>query len=176
MYDGVMSDLVPLSSRSKFDARILSMADTHTAREISEQLNGVISPASVKLRIDELLDEHNVLSDIQREQLVMIRLSKIVAEWEKMAGISTDAAKLSLGYLREIANRLDKRAARTQIDLNTLYGNQGKIMAQAYDLALSYMQGRFADLVPKAMWDEVATEALMVAQEKLDQHTAVNPA
>lgn len=173
---GVMSDLVPLSSRSKFDARILSMADTHTAREISEQLNGVISPASVKLRISELLDEHNVLSDIQREQLVMIRLSKIVAEWEKMAGISTDAAKLSLGYLREIANRLDKRAARTQIDLNKLYGNQGKIMAQVYDLALSYMQGRFADLVPKALWDEAATEALVIAQEKLEQHTAVNPA
>ena len=146
------------------------MADTHSPEEISDELGGVLSPARVRIEISRLVGERDWLTEAQEQQMLNIRLKKVISTLEKNAEISLDHAKVYLQYLRVIGERLDKAAARTEVDLNVLYANQARMMVQAFQLALAHMRGALVGEIDPEVWDASVREALEYAQAELSQY------
>lgn len=161
------------SDLSGIDDKVLSLADRLSPEEISREIGGVLSPAGVRVRLNHLLRERDWLESTQKEQLILRRMNKVIDELEDRTKYDLDSAKVLLQYLKASADRLDKRNAAREIDLNTLYGNQAKIMARAYDIALAHMRGALRGEIEAAVWDEAAREALMYARAELEKHQAV---
>lgn len=154
---------------SRLDDKMLSMADSRSPKEISQALGGVITPTRVAARIKELLETRDWLTETQQDQMVSMKMKKLLARLEENSQnfITDDAAKVQLAALKAIGERLDKRRAATQVDLNTYHVNVGREMARVYDIALSYMKGALRDAIDPAAWDEAATEAMIHARGEL---------
>jgi len=160
-------------SANRVDDKILAMAGTHSPEEISLALGGVVSPAKIAAHTQSLLRSKNWLTATQEDRLITIRLNNMLLDLEeRYRNLDLDSVKVRLSILKEIGARLDKRAAATTEDLNKLYGNQGRIMAQAFDLALSYMKGALRDAVDPEKWEELKQEGLRNAQLQLTRLTA----
>lgn len=151
---------------SQLDDRILSMADSHSAVEISKKLGGVISPTRVASRTKELLETRDWLTEAQQDSLVIMKMRKVLLHLEGQL-LDLDNAKVQLQFLKAIGDRLDKRRAATEVDLNTYHVNVGREMARVYDIALSYMKGALRGDVDPELWDETAREALEHARAEL---------
>lgn len=160
-------------SANRVDDKILAMAGTHSPEEISLALGGVVSPAKIAAHTQSLLRSKNWLTAAQEDRLITIRLNNMLLDLEeRYRTIDLDSAKVRLSILKEIGARLDKRAAATTEDLNKLYGNQGRIMAQAFDLAMSYIKGALSESIDPERWEEVKGEGLRHAQLELTRHQA----
>src|SRR3954471_10594880 len=153
----------------RVDDTILSLAASHSPEEISEALAGRVPPATIAAHTQTLLKSKNWLTATQEDRLVTIRLNNMLADLERR-GWDLDSVKVRLSILKEIGNRLDKRTAATDEDLNKLYGNQGRIMAQAFDLALSFMKGALREAVDPERWEEAKAEGLRHAQLELSRY------
>lgn len=147
---------------SRIDTTILRYCDSRSANEISEMLGGTVSPARVAALKEELLASRKWVTQAQEEELVLYRLRNIVSRFEEADNTASDmeTARVHLGYLKEIGNRLDKRRAATQVDLETYDMNVAREMVRAYDIALSYMKGALRNEIDEERWDEIAKEAL----------------
>jgi hypothetical protein len=154
------------------DDQILQLADSHSPEEISEKMNGVLSPEVVASRLQMLLKSKNWLTAAQEDALITLKLKRVLVELEGKF-LDIDNAKMRLSFLKEIGSRLDKRSAASETDLTKLYDNQGAIMGRVYDSALSYMKGALRESVNAELWDELAREALMNAQVELAKHQAI---
>jgi hypothetical protein len=150
---------------------ILSLAASHSPEEISVALGNTVSPATIAAHTQTLLKSKNWLTAIQEDRLITIRLNNLLADLERRAW-DIDNVKVRLSILKEIGNRLDKRTAATDEDLNKLYGNQGRIMGQAFDLALSYMKGALREAVDPEQWEMLKSEGLRNAQLELSRYQA----
>lgn len=162
-----------MAERANVDDTILRYADSMSPEEISRLLGGVISPATVAARTQTLLTAKDWLSEAQEDQLVTLRMKQLVNDLlDSKYAQDYKYMDIRLKALTALGDRLDKRRQATTVDLNTLYGNQGAIMARAYDIALSYMRGVFKELIDADLWDETAREALVVAQSEILKHEA----
>jgi len=158
--------------RSAIAQKLLSMADRMSFEEMSNELGGVIKPGAIAAKLSELLKAPDWMSAAQEDRLLTIRLSQILATLEERFQ-DVENMTLQLKLLKELGNRLDKRQAATQLDLNTLYDNQGRIMGRAFDIALTYMRGALRDEIDGERWDELAKEGLEHAQVELQKHQAI---
>lgn len=161
-----------LVAANKVDATILTHASSSSPEDISKMLGGMISPAKVAAHTQTLLKSKDWLTQVQEEQLVLWELRQTLVQL-KDKFLDVDNAKLRLAFLKEIAGRLDKRSSANEVDLNTLYANQGRIMGQAYDIALTYIRAAFREEIDPEKWDEVKGEALRHAQRELAKYEAV---
>lgn len=124
-------------------------------------LGGTVSPERVMAIKEELLTSRRWVTVAQEEELVLFRLREIVAKFEEVDTMSDmDSARVHLAYLKELGNRLDKRRAATQVDLETYDYNVARQMVAAYDIALGYMKGALRDEIDEERWDQIAKEAL----------------
>lgn len=154
------------------DLRMLALADSHSAEEISDMLGRTISPAKVALHIKTLLKSKNFLDDAEKDQLITIRMNNILLELEGRH-MDIDHAKARLATLKALGDRLDKRRAATTADLNMLYDNQGAIMGRVVDIAMSYIKGAFREEIDPALWDATVKEALEHAEVEIAKHEAI---
>lgn len=154
---------------SDLDVQILKLADHSTPEQIAATLGGVLTPARVRLRLSEMLESNNWPSDAQREQLTLWKMNRLLSRIENMIGADFDLnnLKLQLATLKEIGNRLDKRRAATEVDLNTYHRNVAMEMVRVYDIALAYIKGALREQVDPAKWDEAARDALLHAREEV---------
>lgn len=159
-------------SVSPIDDKILQLAATHSPEEISLQLGSVASPGRIAARVQTLLRSRDWLTDTQDDLLVTYRLQRMLMEFENQR-LDIDNAKMRLSLLKEIGSRLEKRKAATDVDLGRLYGNQGRIMGQAVDNALTYMKGALREKVDPKLWDELVQEALLSAQAEIAKHEEI---
>lgn len=136
------------------DEKILQLAGNHSPEEISAALGGTVSPAKVASHLQVLLKQKDWLTVQQQEQLLMHRLQRILAQLEDQY-LTLDSAKVILQYLKAIGDRWDKRAAATQINLESLYGNQARLMAQAIQLAFERALFELQKLHPEVDESEV---------------------
>lgn len=144
---------------SNIDDTILKYADSMSPDEISMSLGGVISPAAVAARTQSLLKAKDWLTEAQEDQLVTLRMKELVY------GITSNDYKyldVKLRALIALGDRLDKRKKATEVDLNTLYGNQAVIMGQAIELALQKALKVLREAHPELQEAEVR-EALKLA-------------
>lgn len=149
---------------SRIDQTILRYCDTESPEEISRRLGGVITPERVAAQKETLLASKKWLTATQEEDLVIHRMRAIVAKFEEHFFAESfpnpDIAMVQLRFLKEIGNRLDKRRAATQVDLETYDMNVAREMSRAYDIALGYMKGALRDEIDPDTWDTLASEAL----------------
>ena len=157
---------------NKIDDKILQLADSHSPEEISHALNGVVSPAKVAAHTQTLLKSKDWLTDVQEDALISYKMKKVLIGLEGQF-MDLDHALARLKVLKEIGNRLDKRKAATDTDLNKLYANQGRIMGQVVDIALGYVKGALRDKVDPDLWDDIVKEAMYSAQAEIAKYEAV---
>lgn len=153
---------------SKIDQTILRYCDSESAEEISRRLGGVITPERVAAQKTVLLTSRRWVDAAEREELVLYRLNRILAELDTRY-LDNDNALVQLRFLKEIANRLDKRREATQVDLETYDMNVAREMVRVYDIALGYMKGALRGDIDPDVWDEVAREALAHAGREVTQ-------
>lgn len=151
------------------DDIILRYADSHSPEEIAQKLGGIVTPAAVAARGKVLLKSTNWLESVEQEQLTLLKLRRLLSRLEEKH-LDLDNAKIQHGLLKTIAERLEKRSQRNTQDLNVLYANQGRIMAQAFDIALSYMKSALRDSIDAGEWDELQREALEHARAELEKY------
>lgn len=158
---------------SRLDDKMLAMADSRSPKEISQALGGVITPTRVAARIKELLETRDWLTDAQQDQMVSLKMRKLLGKVEDQF-FTEDNAKVQLATLKAIGERLDKRRAATAVDLNTLYSNQAQIMLRAIDIATGYLRGAFREQIEQEEWDAAIREGMSLAAAELEKHEAVN--
>ncbi|MEF9944106.1 MAG: hypothetical protein RR758_07985, partial [Burkholderiaceae bacterium] len=144
---------------SEIDKTILRYCEIESPEEISARLGGVITPERVAAQKEKLLTSKKWVDSAQKEELVLHRLGVILAQLESQY-LDLDNAMVQLRFLKEIGNRLDKRRAATQVDLETYDMNVAREMTRAYDIALGYMKGALRGEVDPETWDELSREAL----------------
>ncbi len=132
-------------------------------------LGGMIPPAAVAAQTQKLLKSRHWLTAAQEGQALDLKLKRILTTLESRF-LDLDNAKMQLRLIKEIGDRLEKRIATSEHDLNTIYEAQGRIMGKAYDIALSYMKGALRADVDPDTWDELAKEALAHAQNELQKY------
>lgn len=167
-----MSALEKARPTNKVDDKIIALAATHSMEEISQALGGILSPAKVGARAQVLFRSKDWLTTAQEDQAINIRFNNILLELESRY-MDTENAQNRISVLKEMGKRLDVRRAATQVDLNTLYGNQGRIMGRVFDKALAFMKGALREEVDSQRWDDLAEEALLNATTELQQYEAV---
>lgn len=154
------------------DHKLLANADRLSANELSKLIGGIIPPERIAAHVKNLLKERDWLTDAELDNLITYKLQRALAKLESQFE-DLDNLKVQLGFIRELGARLDKRRAATTVDLNTLYGNNGRLMAQIFDITLAHMRGQLQDSISLDAWDEAADQALAYAKAEIQKHEAI---
>jgi hypothetical protein len=115
---------------NKLDERIIQLADHMSPEEISRELGGALSAAHVAARAKQLLKSRDWLTASEQDEIVTWKMRRILSELEKRH-LDYDGAKVQLGLLKAIGERLDKRRAATLEEISSLHNNQAQIMYEA---------------------------------------------
>lgn len=142
------------------------MADRMSFEEMSNELGGVIKPAAIAAKLSELLKAPDWMSAAQEDRLLTIRLSQILATLEERFQ-NVETMTLQLKLLKELGNRLDKRQAATQLDLNSWNQNVGREIGRIMDQSMAYMKGALREQVDPVVWEELEREALAFARSEI---------
>lgn len=156
---------------SRLDDKMLSMADSRSPKEISQALGGVITPTRVAARIKELLESRDWLTEAQQDQMVSMKMRKVLARLEENSQnfITDDNAKVQLAYLKAIGDRLDKRRAATEVDLERYSQNVGRQLGRVVDETLTYMRGALREQINPDEWDDLVQEAMQIAWQRIEE-------
>ena len=156
---------------SDIDALIVRYADSMSPAQIAFKLQGAMSPEQVMVRIGQLLDSPDWLTNAQQDQLVTLKMRQLVVELEEMPRTTRNAEVLLRG-LEAVGDRLDKRRAATEEDLSQLYAFQGTVMVDAIEKALAHMRGALtgANKISALEWDTALAQAMLFAQMEVAKH------
>ena len=168
-----MGELVARPANAVND-KIIAMADSHSAEEISKALGGTISAKKIASYTQTLLASKNWLTLAQEDRINTLKMQRLLLELDTQFR-DNDNMALQLKFLKEIAARLDKRAQATQTDLTALYGNQAIIMGQAIELALTKALRMLQDVHPELEESEVREAmqlSLPLAMAEIDARTS----
>lgn len=155
------------------DQRLLQFAATMSPEELSRSIEDLMTPVQVAAHVKKLLADKDWLTEAEQDNLITLKLQSILAKLEQKHQ-DNENVELQLKFLKEIGNRLDKRRAATQVDLNTLYGNTGRLMAELFDMVVAYMRGALRDEIDSARWDELADEAMKHARHEISKREAIS--
>ena len=150
-----------------FDARLIALkAEGMSMEEISERLNGAISPAQAGDRIKQLFKMKDWLTAAEEDQALMLEFRRILTTLKERYE-DNDNLTLQIKVLDKLSGRLDKRREATNTDLNTYSQNIGRQIGRVVDNAMSYMQGALRDQIDPDIWDELKKEALQHARSEI---------
>lgn len=155
------------------DQRLLQNAASMSPDELSRSIEGLMTPVQVAAHVKKLLADRDWLTDAEQDNLITLKLQAILVKLETQFQ-DNENLELQLKFLKEIGNRLDKRRAATEVDLNTLYGNTGRLMAELFDMVVAYMRGALRDEIDGARWDELADEAMQHARHEIAKREAIS--
>jgi len=166
-----MSYTPDMTKLSEIDEVLIRFGDTLSAEEISFKIEGILTPVQVAARLDHLVAIPDRLSALQQDQLITLKMRRIISELEGMPR-TTRNAEVILNGLEKVGKRLDKRVESTEKELHTLYAFQGGILLDAIKLALTHMRGAITDGDPQAeaAWDKKLEAAMRFAQVELAKH------
>lgn len=154
------------------DDTILRFADSMSPVEISQKLGGIVSPEAVASYTQRLLEQRDWLTENQEARIIELKLKRILSQLEEQF-TSLDNAKVQTMLLREIGNRLDKRIATRNDDLNTYNQNVGRALAEAVDVYFAYIKGALRDEIDPARWEELSAEAMVHVRSKIAEREAI---
>jgi hypothetical protein len=164
---------------SSFDRLILRGAGAHKSlNEISAMTNGVIGPEAVGIRIFEILDARDFLSDAYQRMLLTDEIMELKdVLYEKAVSFG------SIDHTRELIKVLtliDKRLADNKFDLQKALTEitraQSQLLLQGISLALERsffeLEKRY-DNVTKAELLEIFHMAMPDVVREIESHVAV---
>lgn len=140
-----------------------------SAEETSTRIGGVLSPARVMIRTREMLAGGNWLEDAERERAILRLLEKNLIDLNNQY-LDMDNAKVQLAYAKELFDRLDKRKAATETDLNTYDENVGRQMGHVVDVVFAYVGGRVigrTEPITPEEWRELLEEGMEMARYEI---------
>jgi hypothetical protein len=157
----------------EIDAILIRYADTASAAELSFRVQGALNPKQVLTRIDMLLEVPDRLTQLQQEQLLMLKLRQLIVNLEEMT-LTPRVAEVLRGTIDSLFARLDKRVASSTQELNQLYAFQGVAMLESITEALNFMKGILSSEydVPEDAWDNAMVQGIRHAQMKLASYEA----
>lgn len=142
------------------DDQILELAAMELSPlEISRRLGGIVNPAQVRLRVDELTKGANWLSAIQQEHALLSILRTNLLEMRDKS-FDVDIMKLQHQYVDTLLKRADRRQEVTKNQLETYDANVGAQLGAVVDEALAYMKGALREEVDPVKWDALVGEAM----------------
>lgn len=157
---------VPRKGIGDVDAKILRYADSRSLEQISEIIGGVLSPEAVGARAQVLLKTPDWLTAAQKDQVLLGRMHELLEEIEEYFQ-DEKTFKLRLDTLKSIGDRLDKRKAATDNDLNMYSRNIGRQIGALVDESLAYMKGALREDVDGDRWEQIKEEAMTNAYAKI---------
>lgn len=140
-----------------------------SAEEISQRINGVLSPARVMVKTREMLRGGDWLEDAERELAILRMLNKNLVELHQMA-LDTDGAKIQLAYAKELMDRLAKRRSAVESDLMTYNANVGAVLGHAAFLIATHIRGALRDKIEPEEFDNLVLDSVAVAQVEIERH------
>ena len=161
---------------AEIDSVLIQYADVESAAAISFRIGGLLTPSQVAARIDHLVEVPDRLSLLQQDQLVTLKMRRVVAQLEEMMNDhrgTSRVAEVLLSGLERVGNRLDRRQKATEAELSTLYAFQGVFMLEAISEALAVMRheltesGEPEERIDPDRWDAALVKGLRVAQLKV---------
>lgn len=167
-----------MSELTTIDKRLLRYAAYKSPEEISELLNGVVSPVEVASRVMELLRSRDWLSTLQRKQLLMERVWTLMDTYEDYAFQgSIKSAELVLKAVRELRTMLadDKNALETSMFLiNESHAEKmGQAVALSFEKLLSELTARDVG-ISRDDASEILEAVLAPALKEIDNNTDKN--
>lgn len=105
-----MNTIIP---KDAIDRRLLTLAASKvgqvSAVELSEAVNGILTPAQAKLRVDHLLNDLDTFTVAQQSKLVLIEATNLLQALRDSAlNVGVDKQQVTyLATLKFIADRLD---------------------------------------------------------------------
>lgn len=156
----------------EIDDALIRYADTMSLNALSFKIEGALTPEQCGARLAQLLDSPDWLTAVQQDQLVTMKMRRLIVELEDMPR-TTRNAEVLFGGLDKLGARLDKRAAATELELSTLYAFQGMVLLDGVNAAMSHIRGQIAaGSIPKTEleWDRMLENAIRFAQLEISQH------
>jgi len=164
-----------VSELTTIDKRLLRYAAYKSPEEISELLNGVVSPAEVASRVMELLRSRDWLSTLQRKQLLNERLWELTdVYWDYALQGSVKSAELVLKAVKEIRAMLEEDKTNIEdamMRITTEHGQQmGKAISASFELLLQELSERNIKIDDKDA-DEILLKVLKPAFTSIEEIT-----
>lgn len=159
-------------SDSVNDRIIIYTVEGLSPEAISEKIDGVMSPAKVRLRVRELLKETDWLDNAEQEVALIRVMRRNLAQLQRLLeeGIDTEVMKTSLSYIKSILERMDKQQSNTEAKLDQYNANVGRTIGRVVDLSLTYMKGAVRDQIDGDEWDVLVREALQSARMEIEKY------
>ena len=132
-----------------------------------------LTPAQCRSRIAQLLSSPDWLTAAQQDQLVTMKMRKLISQLEGM-NLTARVAEVLIRALEGLGARLDKRSEATERDLSQLYSFQGTVLLDAVSIAMNHMRDALAagDAELEREWDAHLENAIRFAQVELSKHDA----
>jgi hypothetical protein len=148
---------------SEIDEVLIQYADTLSAEAISFKIEGALTPAQVRQRIADILATPDWLTAVQQDQLVTQKMRLLVSKLEELP-LTARTAEVMLAGLRAVGERLDKRQAANEADLNRHYAFEGVMLLENLESALGAILEYLGDNLSPAEHDTAIELGLRHAQ------------
>lgn len=102
-----MSALLPKQS---VDRRLILAATKigHTGQDLSDAVNGQMSPAQAVARVHELLNASTIYDEVQERKLLLIRMGKWLDDLQERHGKNLKAAGAINGAFKMVSTQLER--------------------------------------------------------------------
>ena len=127
---------------TKLDQKLLlaAISEKRSAKELSRAVNGVITPEQALLRLKELLDVSDPLSEAEERKLLILDARRVMA----ILNTSVEAGDIqAIGeyrrFLETVAKRLDAAEVNVDAIATKLTGAYAQIMSSAISAAFEAM-------------------------------------
>lgn len=160
---------------SDIDKVLLRYADSRSPAELSLITGGMLTPEECAARVSMLLEQGDWLTRTQQDALVTMKMRMLISEMEDQPR-TTRNAEVLIRALEVLGNRLDKRAAATEQDLQRLYSWQGELLIDAIVNVLTHMRRRLPDVaaIPEHEWRQVVDEGIRRAGALFASHESTD--
>lgn len=164
----VMKDILP---KDAIDRRLITLASAKagqiSATELSKSVNGILSPAQAKLRLDHLLNSIDDFTVAQQHKLIIIEASNLLAAMREEAFESRNgnAQVRYLATLKFISDRLDADNLKVDDIVTRFSREHAKFFANAIIAAFELVRLEL-DARGVAIGDEDADSIINAAASK----------
>lgn len=162
---------MPEMEPSAIDQKIMRLATHRSPAEISEALNGVVTPEEVRNRLQTLTQDRNWLSLLQRQWLILENLSELTYTYNKYAlDGHIKSADLVLRGLSEMRKMVEGMQTSLEGKMAEITDAQAIKMGNAITQALTVViLGLGAD---NKRANELMLEAMPVAMKEIEAEPA----
>ena len=169
-----MSALMPKQS---IDRRLIkaAMKIGHTAQDLSDAVNGQLSPAQALDRTSELLTGATIWDEVQERRLLLIRMGAWLDELQATHGKNLKAAGAINRAFKLVSDQLERSRLNVEdIDMRLAEKHSEMFVTgylRAMQEVINRFQGETGEILEAEVVQEIAEAGAEVAQDYMDTVT-----